>query len=141
MALKDILSLPLLLAAAGGFAAYRFLGKTGKERYYWTAGGVAAGYGAGKLLQGLMAKKEIGPVTAPPLQDYVAQPSVEPGHQLSEYAPVRDQGRAVEGGVPVDVDTMGSYDGTGESGLGSYAPGLDGDVDIDEVFRDKGLKI
>lgn len=142
MALKDLISLPMLLAAAGGFVAYRYLGKTGKQRYYWTAGGAVAGYGAGKLLQGILAKQL--PAASTPMQvqaqtlENQPQP-LPPGQQLAEYAAVRDQGQAVENGVPVDVDTGGSYAGAGD-GMGSYAPGLNGDVDIDEVFKDAGLK-
>jgi len=144
MAIKDLFSLPMLLAAAGGFAAYRYLGKKGKERYYWTAGGAAAGYGAGKFLQGIMAKAL--PAALPPQQVQATtlenQPQpLPPEQQLAEYAPMQDRGQVLDRGSIVDVmNDQGSYNGTGDSGFGSYAPSLNGDVDLDEVFKDAGLK-
>ena len=184
MDVKQILAFildPKLLAIAGGYAGYHFLGKgkEGYKPYAYAAGGIAAGYLAGRLAQSFVNPAVPAPALAPVVaagtpQHQLANSTMDmldfddtpvPQRALPPHVPTRNEdlfetarrqatkiAQAPAPPAPEHVDvrdesaddadllhSLGAYEGSGEDGLGSYDPSLDGDVDVAQALRDAGM--
>jgi len=152
---------PKILAIAGGYLSYRYIGreKEGVQPYLYGAGGVVAGYAIGRVAQQYLTP----PV--PVQQQLQAQPQVQLPVAVTDEdimnldtdpTPVT-QRLALPPAQPPQVETptgtngvgnidtraeeqsdwnllnnMGSFAGSGEEGLGSYGTGID-ESSIEEV--------
>jgi hypothetical protein len=142
--------LPWLGAAGGGFAGYYFSkGKAKKTMYMYAGGGTVAGFLLGNII-----KKATTPVIQATVLRHVDTvpeprqlPSATVDARFSDYTQYHDRGQVLEDGRVVNIDgaedilsSMGSFSDSGEDGLGSYNEStVNGDIDIDEVFKDAGL--
>lgn len=139
---------PKLTAAAGGYAAYHYLGKgkDGWTPWMYAAGGVIVGFLGGRALQGVIAPAPAPQAAPQPVAaaasagavgEYVdldapmsmQQPLL--AHQRLLAPPKREPRPVTPAGAEI-MSSMGSYGGDDdEEGLGSYG-GKSGD-DVDEM--------
>lgn len=161
MDFKGILGLiahPLVLGAAGGYGAYRYLGKKEEDpsqRYMYAAGGAVAGAIVGYLIRTKLApQQQPQQQLAPPqatagLDEYVdldrpiIKPPALPAHQPAQAArpnppppPPSSDVRSVESDDSTLLNSMGSFGEDGE--LGSYNSDDADEIDVKEALRDHG---
>lgn len=161
MNLKNLL--PFLTAAAGAGAGYYFLGREkkgdkrvpreGLEPWATAVGGALVGYVAGQFISSRFPE----PVQAPQLQAPGAQPQASPYVDLDGTAPkalppARPQIPVPTASIAPDtradgasdvalLNSLGSLEGTGEDGLGSYEGpyGNVDDIDVEALIKESGM--
>jgi hypothetical protein len=124
MDIKKLLLNPITFAAAGGFAAHRFLGK--KEPMWAPIGGAAVGAILGWYLQ-----KSTTPAPVPQVADKETPPAVSDYVDFSAL-PASTQTHLRETADPVP-------DATPEDSMGSYEGGLGEQGEVDDDIIDQML--
>jgi len=169
MNLKDLI--PFLSAAAGAGAGYYFLGREkkgdkrvpreGLEPWATAVGGALVGYVAGQFVssrfqapapalqpaqapQAAQALNEYmdldggtAPLALPPARPVTPRPVVMP--RAPQPLPPDSRGDGVSDAAL--LDSMGTFEGAGEDGLGSYEGpyGDVDDIDVEALIKESGM--